>query len=626
LTLATLLLSALFLAPADSAAAGKNPRPWLDDDSALAVRDWVSTRDKAARAALQSRPGRAARRGQLDALLSSGTLQGATLRGKRLFYLKRAGLHERPILYARDLPQTESRLVLDTARLDAEGFEALAWWQPSPDGLLLAYGARQPGGDCELRVREVDSAADLPDRISRAPEASVAWRADRTGFYYTRDPLPGTSAPRQVRLHIMGTDPAHDQLVFTARSVQELPQAQLSADGRLLLLALRDKTPPAEAPARGGELFLKDLASGPSEFSALPVDHCVRAKFLGRTLYALADEEPGQAGILAVDLRQPGKPRLRKIVAPGPLPIADFEPFAAGLAVLVEEHSASRLRLHDRKGRPLREIPIPQGGSVSCLTGAGASTDFFFVWESFFSAPILYRYETRDAVLSIVDSVPGPDPEEFQLERLKSSAQDGRPATFFLASQRWLKRDRQNKILLAIADNCEMLPRYSPELIHWAELGGIYALPGAGACSNVAALLAAAQELVRRESTRPGLLAVSGSGRGARAALDAAAAQPGLFSALILEQPAELPAARPENLPPTLILAGPCPQGAPAKLSRQTAAALEIKSSAGDQPLFRWEPLGCGDIPVSRALDKILDMETFLLWKTAADKPAQPPI
>ena len=64
---------------------------------------------------------------------------------------------------------------------------ALDWWYPSEDGKYVAYGVSSSGSEkSTLHVIETATGKMLPDAIERTRAASVAWKRDNSGFYYTR--------------------------------------------------------------------------------------------------------------------------------------------------------------------------------------------------------------------------------------------------------------------------------------------------------------------------------------------------------------------------------------------------------------------------------------------------------
>jgi prolyl oligopeptidase len=508
------------------------------------------------------RPGRAELRRVVAAASPSESLQGLAVRGPRLFYLKRTGPQQRQVLYMRSSMRSEPLPVLDERSLSPDGSAALAWWQPSQNGLLLAYGVRQPeAGEVELRAREVGSSMDLPDRISRVPGGAVAWLPDRTGFYYARQ----SPAGQRVLFHVLGTDPSRDSPVLSTVAIQELRDVLVSPDGGLLILSVQF------SPQRC-ELLVQDRTAPDANFTPLASSPACPSRLIldGRVLYLLPGDARGR--LVSFDLRKPGQPRRREMPVPGALPAQDFALVRDGLAALVLEDGVSRLQLHDRAGRPLRELPAPGAGSVTALAADPGRYEVFFIWQSLFAPTALCRYDARTSSFTVLDSSPGPRAEGLQLRRTRFAAADGSLRTLVLASQSRLKRDGENPAILAPLPGAgpDALPAFSPFLVSWLEQGGLWAAPEGAA--DAADLAAAGRWLAQQEYSRPGRIAI----------ISRETLAPGQFAAVVQEQ-------------------------------------------ADGTALLLWEPGGRAVLPKAPQIERDTDIQAFLLWRMGLEKAEPAP-
>jgi prolyl oligopeptidase len=171
------------------------------------------------------------------------------VRGDRLFTIDRWNDRDRAVLALRSLAgpaEGPGRVLLDPADVTGHEASALDWYEPSPDGALVAFGT-SVGGDerSTLRILAVDTGALLPDELPHTRAASVAWLPDGSGFAYTRYPAPADVGPdeagyhRTVWWHRLGDAPAQDEPCFTDLPTKEAwPSVSLSEDGRWLLVHL----------------------------------------------------------------------------------------------------------------------------------------------------------------------------------------------------------------------------------------------------------------------------------------------------------------------------------------------------------------------------------------------------
>lgn len=652
-----------------------DPFAWLEVSTSPRVEQWTRQQDELTRKALDARPGRERLRKRLDELMSAGSLEGGVAaRPGKVFYLKREGLKDQPVLYERQAGHDLPHPVLDVNRLSSSGMVALDWWQLSQDGRYLAYGLSEKGSeDSVLHVRETASGEDLPDRIERARHASVAWLPDRTGFYFTRYPRPGAVPAgeefyhRRVYLHILGTDSLRDELVFTPRDKEDWPDVEISDDGRYLLVTVSQGWSKSE-------LYLKDLTSPASAFRAIAAgkDFLYSGQLRGQALYILTNEDAPHFKIVSVDLKRPHKP-WKTLVPEGPFIITGFDLTGGYLAVSVLERAASRLRLHALSGKALKELPIPRLGTVKAFDGCEGCKELFILFESFFIPPTLFRYRMDQASMTVVDSIPPPaDLSEYMSEQVSYPSKDGTPISMFLVRQKRLRRDRNAPVLLTGYGGfgISMTPSYAPHLLSWLERGGVYALPnlrGGGEYGELwhkAGMLAnkqnafddftsAARWLVSQEYTRPQRLAIYGGSNGGLLIGAAVTQAPELFGAAVcgvplldmlryhlflmarlwipeygsVEDPAQaeyLTVYSPYHhivkgvqYPAMLFLSGETDSRVHPMHARKMAARLQSEGAPGRPILLRYDRdagHGAGK-PLSKRLDELTDRYSFLFWQ-----------
>lgn len=175
----------------------RDPYRWLEHGDTPEVKAWTAQQNQRLRAQLDGVPGRAWLEQRLWQWQETGSLGAPVVRGKgkhaRLFYTRREGQQNQPVLYVRDGRDGKDRVLLDVNALAADGTKALDWWYPSEDGASLAYGISSGGDENSvLRVRDVVSGHDRDDVIPHTRACSLAWLPAGEGFYYTRYPAPGT--------------------------------------------------------------------------------------------------------------------------------------------------------------------------------------------------------------------------------------------------------------------------------------------------------------------------------------------------------------------------------------------------------------------------------------------------
>ena len=200
----------------------KDPYQWLEDTESAETRHWVAAQNDITNRYLQSIPARPRMRQRLEKLWNYERYDLPIRRGSTYFYTHNDGLQNQSVLYKADSLDPSRAILLDPNTLSPDGTVALAGSIPSDDGKLLAYGLADGGSDWRTwQVRDVESNADLADRIRWVKFSEIAWKPDDSGFYYCRYDAPvegqeltGTNENQRLYFHKLGDDQSTDELIL----------------------------------------------------------------------------------------------------------------------------------------------------------------------------------------------------------------------------------------------------------------------------------------------------------------------------------------------------------------------------------------------------------------------------
>ncbi len=222
-----------------------DPYRWLEDGDGPEVQQWVADQNRYTRQALDARPDRDAWHERLVALMGLPVVMAAVVRGDRVFTFERPPGADQYVLALRALDAIDSIdtapvVLFDPAVGSADAAVAIDWFQPSPDGSMVALGVSEGGTENStlqvLVVGHDGAVTALDDRIANTRACSVAWEPDGSGFLYTRYP-EGDEYHRTVFAHRLGDDPASDPVVWDDHVTAETwPSVDLSPDGRWVLV------------------------------------------------------------------------------------------------------------------------------------------------------------------------------------------------------------------------------------------------------------------------------------------------------------------------------------------------------------------------------------------------------
>jgi prolyl oligopeptidase len=461
-------------------------------------------------------------------------------------------------------PTEPDRVLLDVNKLAADGTIALDWWYASDDGKYVAYGT-SPGGSeiSTLRVIETASGKLLPDSIERTRAASLAWKPDNSGFFYTRYPKKGDVPEgqevyyRRVFYHALGGDPAHDPLIFgEGRDPEWWPNVSLSEDGRWLLIN-------EEHGWTKTEMFLQDLTSDRTSKNP-PVeitdgkDFLYGADFFEGKLYITTNEEASQYRVFVADAAYPRRENWKEIIPQSDAVLQNASVTGGRLLAQYQRNATSELKLFALDGRKIADIPLPAIGDVFSVTGRYDREEIFFGFQSFTVPPSVYRVDLssmKSALWAKVDA-PSIDPSAYDVQQVWYVSKDGTKIPMFVVHKRGIEKNGKNPTLLTGYGgfNVSLTPTFSRSMYLWMEHGGIYTVANLRGGSEFGEdwhragmldkkqnvfddFIAASEYLIAQKYTDKDHLAVSGGSNGGLLMGAMITQRPDLFRAAVCAVP-----------------------------------------------------------------------------------------
>jgi len=459
-----------------------DPYRWLEDASSPETQKYVTDQLAYSRSILDPLPGRDKIHGRLEQLLAIGNITVPQPGGNYYFYTRREGMQNQPVLYVREGVNGKDRVLVDANALAADGTIALDWWTPTHDGKYVAYGTSPSGSEMStLHVIETATGKALPDIIERTRAASIAWKLDNSGFYYTRYPRKGDVAAgqemynRHVFYHVLGGDPAKDALIFgEGRDPEDWPNVQLSNDDRWLLINVSQGWTKSE-------LYLADIKS-----EAAPVRITSGKNFLysgevfDGKIYITTNEDAPRYRVLVTNASNPARENWQEIVSQSDAILQGTAVFGGKLAAAYEKNATSQLKLLDLNGKPIADIPLPGIGTLAGLGGLWDRDEAFFGFQSFTVAPSVYRYDlkARNSALWAKVDAPSVDSSAYEVQQEWCHSKDGTRVPMFIVHKKGLIKNGKNPTLLTGYGgfNVSLTPTFSRGIYLWLEHGGIYAV------------------------------------------------------------------------------------------------------------------------------------------------------
>ncbi|MFM7231389.1 MAG: prolyl oligopeptidase family serine peptidase [bacterium] len=450
----------------------EDPYRWLEDKDAPETRDWV----RAQMAHTQEQLARVGGRADVEAVLAkytrTDTRSVPVVRGARLFLTARAADRQQPSIVMRERHDGPDVMLVDADALSADHTTSVTLLAVSRDGKRMAYGIRKGGEDeVELRLFDVDARRDLPGTLPKGRYTSVAFDRDGRALWYSRWSSEG---PR-LRWHRIGDDPAKDRVVFgDGLTPGMLLNARVSENGRWLLVTVS-----VGSSGDDQRLYLRNLErNGPFVTVADTLRASLRADLAGDRLVIETNWQAPNRRVLVADATKPQPENWRTVVPESPDAVVQSVTLAGGrLYVTVLQNVVSRMRVYSLDGSGGSDLPLPDMGTLSAMSGEWAGTDGYFQFSSFIQPPTLYRYTFHTGAAETWWRSAARFPSDvFEIRQFSIRSTHGAKVPFFVVARKGMPFDGSNRVLMGGYGgfNVSVTSQFTPFVASWLELGGVY--------------------------------------------------------------------------------------------------------------------------------------------------------
>lgn len=548
-----------------------DPYRWLENGADPKVRDWSAAQDRAAREYLDSLPLRAPIFKQLFSQISatSSSYAGLHAVGDSVFAYYTQPPKQQPMiaLLTNSADPALARIIVDPNVINAKGTTAIDWFEPSPDGTLLAASLSENGSeDGTLHLFEVASGKEIGPPIPRVQYptggGSLAWRADSKGFWYTR--YPGSERPaaerhffQQIYFHRLGEDPAKDSYVL-GKNFPKVAEIKLDArfNPQLIIASI--------ANGDGGEFAHYVIDAGGTVRQVTRFEDKVVAAAAGAdgALYLVSRQGAPRGRLLKLE---PGITDLSRAVTL--VPESDAVMLASGEfggePVVVTSNALylreliggpSRVAVYDHAGKPVGNLPLPDVSAVNEVEPLSDGTLLYSV-ATYLRPQYFRRYDPKSAQASDTRLTQSSPVKFLDTEVIREfvKSKDGTAIPISIVRRKGTQLDGVHPLLLygyggfGISETPEFL---GATVRLWLDGGGVYVdanLRGGGEYGEdwhrQGALthkqnvfddfLAVAEHLIAEKYTNPAHLAIMGGSNGGLLMGAAVTQRPDLFRAVV---------------------------------------------------------------------------------------------
>jgi len=544
-----------------------DPYRWLEAADDPEVLAWTGKQHDLAMGLLSSLEGRDRFERRLREVWNYPKFEIPRKRGDKLFYMRNDGLQEQPVLYVQE-GDKPARVLVDPNELSDDGTVAIFDWQPTGDGRLVMVALSDGGLDwVKFRFRDVESGEDLDDDLEALKFSSVAWRADGSGFYYSRyadgalDEGPDNpEVSYQVYYHELGTQQADDKLIYADPGRKGIQlSASVSADDRFLILDITWESRIAN------RLYYRPI-DDEGDFIRLFDDLDAEYNFIGNDgdiFYILTSNGALNWRVVAVDIKNPARENWVDVVP-------ESEEAIDGVAIVNQQFVVTALRLcrhvikiYNKDGSLERELLPPGMGAVALREHAGAyggakDDSMFIAWTSFLQPTqiLQYDFETGETQPFFEAATPSFDPDRYETRQAFCPSEDGVKVPIFITCKKGLELNGDNPAIMYAYGgySFSQTPSYREWLPVWLENGGIFVVANirgggeygeawhragmfAGRQKTYDDIHTAAEWLIENQYTSNRKLAIEGRSNGGLLVAVCMTQRPDLYGAILCHVP-----------------------------------------------------------------------------------------
>jgi prolyl oligopeptidase len=531
---------------------------WLEEQDAPEVRAWIAAQNQYAEAVVGRSELRTAFTTRLAEFMDRDDVGSPEAIGESEYFTMIRQGEEMGRVYRRPAPSAgeaaepsvdgEYEVVLDPATFHPGYRVVVELGAGSPDGRHAFYTVRQGGADeVEVRIRNLETGEDLPDRLPPALYGGVTWDEDGGGFTYIhRDRHQG---PR-IRHHRLGTDVATDRVVWgEGYGPTAFLGTTLVGEGRWRLFN-------ANHGWASADWFIQDTRSGAPP---RPIVEGIPAHFQVRyhqgMLYILTDWNASNYRLVRADPANPGPEGWTEILPEADHLLQGYSFIHGQIYATYLQEVADRIRIFEMDGTPAGELEVPEYSTVQVREADGGTLEL--TATGYLRPSRSWTVDPEAGTRTLSDSADVPfDTTGTVVTRSWFTSPDGTRAPVYIMHRADIPLDGSHPTILSGYGgfNVATKPGFSAVHAAWVEMGGVYAVATlrggnefgeawhrGGMLENkpnvFADFIAAAEHLVAEGYTSPQRLGISGGSNGGLLVAAAMTRRPDLFAAVLCTYP-----------------------------------------------------------------------------------------
>ncbi|WP_298904961.1 prolyl oligopeptidase family serine peptidase [uncultured Psychroserpens sp.] len=488
-------------------------------------------------------------------------------KGGYFFYRRKDPERKAEIIIKKKGLKDQGTIIFDPEKELKENESFLGFHDVSDNGNYLAILPNKGSSSWHsIKIKDIESNTYLTDTIEGiqtiGPSGNVLWNADSSGFFYLRFDAPDAGkelatplSNARIMFHELNTSSENDILVFNQPDKPDnyfIPY--LSNDKQYIII----KVVNSDAP--GNDIFYKDVSNLKSPATKLLGDSKARFTYeasQGTDWFFSTTLDAPNKKIIKVNIKNPASQYWETAVRETKHPMNTINRVGDRFVIKYIIDAHQELHVYGFDGNFKNKINLPKLGYIVFYPDHIDSPETFIgIFGPFFPAEI-YKINSETYTSELVyqgfkDNLNN----TYELKQVFYKSKDGTKVPMYITYKKGIKRNSKNKVLLFGygAYGSVGFPGYSPQILQWLNMGGIYAyanIRGGGEYGEswhkggikqnkqnaFDDFNSAAEWLINNKYTSSGMIAANGISASGSTAIASVMQRPDLYGAALISVP-----------------------------------------------------------------------------------------
>lgn len=327
-----------------------------------------------------------------------------------------------------------------------------------------------------IKFKDIGSGNMLPGEIGNT-SGNMVWTEDSKAVYYTRQD-PETLRTYQVYRHLLGTDPAKDELIYEEKD-QTLSLSISKSRSRKFFFINSGRTDASvvrffEAGAPGKLRLIEPLKDNVEYY----------AEHFNNLFYIRTNRDAKNYRLVSAPPQTPGSAHWKDVVPEqSDLFFSDMALFDNHLVIEEEKEGLTRLRIRHWQSGAEHTIDFGEAAYVAAIDNNPEpnSQVLRYSFQSMTTPPSTFDYNMdskEKTLLKQREVLGGYDPTQYTSERVMATARDGRKIPISVVYRKDVKKDGSAPLMQYAYGSygASMYPYFSVSRLSLLDRGFIYAI------------------------------------------------------------------------------------------------------------------------------------------------------